>query len=1054
MKRFFVAPIMWGFFLSAVAFSAAKAPHLRTLHNQKGASILPSGPAAESHLSILAIRVEFQPDTLSTTTGDGTFGSVTPEDVVVDPLPHDRAYFEDHLTFLGNYFAEVSGGKVTVDSFVVFPQASDSAYLLPNQMWHYNYNVDPSIDPDDLDQRLAELFVDSWEAAAQDPTVDPAGWDLFVIFHAGTGQDFDVGFDETPHDIPSAYFRLEDLESALEDPNGILVNGAYVTGGLLLPETERQYEVDAEIALNGTECLLFAQWIGIPALYNTEDGSSGVGRFDLMDQGSGNFAGMIPSRPCAWTRAFMGWETAQMIIPDAVVDTFGVKQTGRGDPSDTSLHEIYRVNLNESEYYLIENRSWDADDLGYTIAYDSQNRRLRINDDYTVEMLDGDFGVIVRVDNYDFGLPGEGILIWHIDDTVIEANYAENRVNADPSHRGVSLIEADGADDIGQGYGFLDIGYGTEFGWSGDFFFAGNQSFLNANPKLSSVRFYDDSHPGTRTNDGSPTGLDFRKFSEPDTVMYFHLKNDWAQQGFPIQLAEPSGNLSPSALDFNGDGQTDWILTATPGGAIQAFDSLGRAKGNVFETRLDTNLLGDVTEVIDTLLARVPEITANPAVDVYSDGFTAFFPGGPGTFYSLEYSTTTDSITVATIAIDGANGCTPLIIGSGLDRHWYGGYLTGIVAFQGISGILDTVTPFDDGEVIGMCLSDAQDTAPVFIVSSESQAALISYDLDVLWTIDLPFKPAFAPLALMHQKPEDNPRRDLLVVGDGGEVALLNPEDGAMREGFPLNVGMDVSAPPAAADFDEDGWLEVILIGANRIIGVQANGVLSANWPLHLDNRRSDEPILSPPAISEIGQDGLLRVFFGWPDGGIDARDRWGGAPDDFPRSTGSTVRSAPLLVQLDAFAGDTETELLALSEDGVLYAWHLEQQGFFEDQRRPWNGWMGGNKRQGIAYDPMPITFVPQGILETAKVYPWPNPAKEVTHIRYRVGQSGRITVRIFDGAGDLVKELTGTAEAGLEGELEWNLADVSSGIYVGRVEVESNGKKENTFIKIAVVK
>src|SRR5690606_7946115 len=79
-------------------------------------------------------------------------------------------------------------------------------------------------------------------------------------------------------------------------------------------------------------------------------------------------------------------------------------------------------------------------------------------------------GVLVNADNFDFSLPGGldigndekkgtdddrllngGILIWHIDETKIQAGLISGGVNADPSHRGIDLEEADGAQDIGPG---------------------------------------------------------------------------------------------------------------------------------------------------------------------------------------------------------------------------------------------------------------------------------------------------------------------------------------------------------------------------------------------------------------------------------------------------------------------------------------------------------------------------------------------------------------------------------------------------------------------------
>jgi len=1059
LKRILITPILWGFFLSAVASAAAPLPSLKsTLPRRLDDSRLSPAPDGEVHARILAIRVDFVPDTLSTTTGTGAFGSGLPADAVVDPLPHDRAYFEAHLAFLDNYFTEVSGGRATVEEFAVYPLESEAAYRMPHQMWHYNYNATP----EELDRQLSELFVDAWTAAAQDPAIDFSQWDTFIIYHAGVGQDFEVGFSETPHDIPSAFFTLDDLRESLGDPdfNGVLVDtaaGIYLHRGLLLPESERQSEVDVEIAMNGTEALLFAHSLGLPALYDTEDGSSGVGRFDLMDQGSGNFAGMVPALPGAWSRAFMGWADPRLIEPGAQADTFWVTMPGVSPAADT-LHEIYRLNLDQSEYYLIENRSWDPDSLGYTIAWDAQGRRLKIHENYDLEVLDGDFGVITRVDNWDFGLPGEGILIWHVDENAIAQGYATNRVNTDPGRLGVTVVEADGAPDIGQGYGFLDIGYGTDLGWAGDFFFSGNSQFLAANPQIRSVIFYDDSHPGTRTRDGSSTGLRLAAFSLPDTVMRFSVQNQWAQTGFPRQTAGGTASLSPSAVDFDADGRTDWILTVTPGGAVQAFDSLGRAQGEVLETRWTVNLLGDSSQVTDTLLARLDSIILTPALTENPGGLTAVIPAAGGKVYLLHVGfldSVNFTVILDSVALPAEASCLPMIPGME-EGWWYIGDAAGRIFIYDLEG--DSVFAYAgllNAPVAGFCrLDSAEATSRQFFAVSHSGEAvlvdLLSGAQPPAWKTQLPFTVSLPPVALEHAAdlPADR-RRDLAVVGNGGEVALLDPADGSLRPGFPFQTGMAVTAPPAAADFDRDGRLELILAGDNRILGVASNGVLAANWPLVMDAHYPLESILSPPAVTELANE--LRVVFGWPGGSVDARNREGEAPNGFTLSTGTTVKAAPLLLQLD---GDEESELLALDKSGGLYCWHLEQLGGFDGQLRPWNGLQNGNARTGLALGAADLAPAGPELLVTAKVYPWPNPAGEVSHIRYRMEESGTVTVRIFDGAGDLVKELSGPAQAGLEGELVWDLADVTSGVYLGRVEAQAGGRTETTFIKIAVVK
>lgn len=1046
--------VLWGFFLSTSAFSAIPAYQFPPSFPKTKGGERSRIATHEIHVRVLAIRVEFQSDTLTTTTGNGTFNSGFPEDMVVDPLPHDRSYFEDHLRFLANYFGEVSKGKATLDDFAVFPSGQNDAYILPHQMWHYNYNSTQ----EDLNKRLGWLFRDAWEAAATDTSIHPEAYDVFIVFHAGVGQDFQVGFDETPHDIPSALITLEDLRGALEDPDypGVEVNGSFVSKGLLLPESERQSEVDAEIALNGTAALLFANFLGLPALYNTENGTSGIGRFGLMDQGSGNFAGMIPARPCAWSRVFMGWEEAVTIHPQAVADTFFVCVTGYGNPADTTLHPIYRVDLDENEYYLIENRADDPDSLGYTYVYDRQNRRLKIRKDYTIEVMDGGFGVIVRADNYDFGLPGGGILIWHIDQSVIDAKYAQNAVNSDLSHRGVALVEADAAEDIGQQYGFFDVGYGVEYGWSRDFFFAGNEEFLAANPKYSSIVFYNESHPGTKTYDGASTGLRFDGFTPRDTVMSFRVENDWAQAGFPRKLAEASALLSPSALDFDQDGLTDWILTVTPGGAVQAFDGTGRAQGGLYKTHWVTNLLGDSVWVRDTLLARIDSISFTPALDVAENGFSAILPSIGGKIYRLDYDLSLDQLVVDSLAVDASASCLPAIQGSGGERIWAVGTSAGeFLAFDAEDNILYSSVPFPGEPVIGLCLRDTAQVAPFFLLTASGGAALMDvFEEKIIWSARLPLSSSFPPISVYHPLYQ---RWDLVVVGNGGEVLLLNSEDGTLLKGFPVEIGMQITAPCAAADFDRDGRMEILLLGANRILGLSANGTLTANWKTIVDAGKPLEPLLSPPLLcdmtlnSNISQTGEIKVIFGWPDGSVDVAGNTGVFSRDFPLATGNPVQSAPLLVQLD---DDVKPELLVLDAQGMLYCWHLAQPGVFDQMRIPWNGLQNGNQRQGLALDIVPTAPQDSRLLITSKVYPWPNPASDVSHIRYKMGQSGTVTVRIFDQAGDLVEELRGTAEAGLEGEILWNLNRVDSGVYIGRVEAEANGKKEKAFIKIAVIK
>lgn len=143
---------------------------------------------------------------------------------------------------------------------------------------------------------------------------------------------------------------------------------------------------------------------GWPDLYDTDGSSEGLGNWCLMAGGSWNGAGDVPAHPSAWCKADQGW-----------VDV--VNQTGNGTVSIADVkdgHKVYRLWKDGGagdEYFLLENRQ----------------RRL-----------------------YDRGLPGDGLLVFHIDDKVA--------TNSDERHPRVSLLQADGADDLGRGRNRGDAG--------------------------------------------------------------------------------------------------------------------------------------------------------------------------------------------------------------------------------------------------------------------------------------------------------------------------------------------------------------------------------------------------------------------------------------------------------------------------------------------------------------------------------------------------------------------------------------------------------------------
>ena len=347
---------------------------------------------------------------------------------------------------------------------------------------------------------LAHLAKESWQIAdSLYPEIDFSKYNAFVIFHAGVGRDLNlnssIGINPTPFDIPSLYLDSTAFAAAFGQTSFPgFVNG-FIKNTIILPETESR-DLPAEsgtytlqLSINGMFAASVGSYLGLPDLFNTQTGSSGIGQFGLMD-GADIFAfnGLFPPEPSAWEKMYLGWLTPITISSS----TANLSVTAVGLKYQQKQDTVYKIPITSSEYFLVENRNRNPLGTGLDITIAKANgdtlRHHFYQDDagFNYTNVDGKVisGSILDVSNFDWALTGEtdslpfyggGILIWHIDENVIQAGLISNSINANPDHRGVDLEEADGSKDIGQSYAaFTDPGYGTENGWALDCWFAEN----------------------------------------------------------------------------------------------------------------------------------------------------------------------------------------------------------------------------------------------------------------------------------------------------------------------------------------------------------------------------------------------------------------------------------------------------------------------------------------------------------------------------------------------------------------------------------------------------
>jgi M6 family metalloprotease-like protein len=277
---------------------------------------------------------------------------------------------------------------------------------------------------------------------------------------------------------------------------------------------------------------------GLPDLYATHGSHGGTGPWDLMGTGGWGCRGTDPSRPChlgAWSKAVLGWVDVTTLSPDTDHGTILL-------PPVIGSGEVLRIDAvaGSREFLLLENRQ--------------------------------------RVGS-EADLWEPGLLIWHVDQDMVDARWTSNTVNQLSDHMGVWLRQADGLDLLA----VPDPQH--HFGDPGDPFPGciqdDPQAYQDGAPCLrSNHEFHAGSDPAARGHGGNPFGVTIRGIdlvgSAPHDVR-FDLSTRRTRIALEVEGegGGPSGSFlldgepvpgdPPAAFGFPFDRR---ILEAPPGGEI------------------------------------------------------------------------------------------------------------------------------------------------------------------------------------------------------------------------------------------------------------------------------------------------------------------------------------------------------------------------------------------------------------------------------------------------------------------------------------------------------
>ncbi|MDP8201274.1 MAG: hypothetical protein P9M11_03965 [Candidatus Tenebribacter burtonii] len=517
--------------------------------------------------NILAIMVEFN---------DITFDLV-PD--YPDSLAHNKEYFERLFFHLTSFYANASHGNyvLTEDNYTVW----DSIITLSQPMGYYGENGENG----DLIERKCEFVQEIVELI--DDQLNFNDYDAIIIIHAGAGEEA-AGQDENEDQLSSTFLSRRSLQAGLDPENddfpGIETeDGLYLTEFVIIPETEWQPNgvpgEDKIYSIFGVLVHQFGHQIGLPTLFdnNKDNGKSyGIGGFGVMGTGVWNANGFVPPLPCAWSRYYLGWEDDNIV---EINSTFENLSLVFPMSEDEDTPKLYKINISESEYFLIENRQQNPDGSffintdGDTLAtftfetipnqkvypaghpYAGQPKFSFMENSYAG--CEWDF----YLPGYGFGAApendGSGILIWHIDENVINENFTPDfeihSVNGDASHKGVDLEEADGIQQLDSTL----HGYSSFYGSKDDSYREGNNTYFghDYNNGIFSTPIANSYYGGIP--------LEIHSISNSDSIMIFSVDYEWS-----LATDYIGENPFPAALiDFDGDGENEMFYTMPNGEA-------------------------------------------------------------------------------------------------------------------------------------------------------------------------------------------------------------------------------------------------------------------------------------------------------------------------------------------------------------------------------------------------------------------------------------------------------------------------------------------------------
>ena len=993
------------------------------------------------------IRIDFLHDRGGTkSTGDGKFDLTGPDTTLapIDRAPHNYDFYSAHARALERYYDVQSYGRMVV-KVDVWPAGQDSAYHLNDMA-----DLGPWAFGNSVYDAAVRMFRDMFFAADTQSTkagnrIPWQKYDRFMIIHAGGDLQSDLKQD-SKEDIPSFTVFLGDTQRVIFADSAAWNRNRPIDRAAFVPETINQDGYYG--ALNGVIAHENGHNLfGFLDVYDIESGLPVCGYWTLMDSGN-----LVGSRVILRDRSEI---YAVGLLPPSIdpfqrnfiADGMDIRVPASGDTIALANNErnniFYKVPLSSDEYLLLENRYLSPADTLLELDADSVTKVVlgpKLPDRFEYDALE----------------PGGGMLVWHVDESVVPFDRSL-RVNPDYglnsrwSRQGLQIIEADGLDDLGD---------------PGSPFLLGSP--LDPYQKSVNGSLSDGTLPNLVPNQRTRPHVRLDFLDDADSTMHFTSARTWTLPAFPVRASLTRGGACPLAIDADGDRTLEvcWAggdtLISQPAkadsfalfavrpngqglaGADQAFAHLDRAPlpqmaacitgdpvtstgpavfvvTTSYENDADT--LGGRVWLVDHHGASHPgwpvrlpaHATTPPLIAGVWPNIAVFVGAADGKVYALDAN---GVIVTASAALPGAV--------SGRLAFWQG---PPVLPGTGC-GCPANVGPLNLDFLLAA--GTARGAVSVFAYAGccgltpvpgwPQQLGSTGFSPDFLW---LRFG---GDGANAEGNCVDGPS---LVVHAADRLWAFCPKGEALA-GWGHSFGDTIVAGLGAGDPDGDGFPEVLVQTVrSQVAFVNRDGYPSPGWPragTH-ETLRTQAPALA----LDVDGDGRSEVVTLNGSGMLSALRADGRTPVGWPLATGAGATGSVVAADLNR---DGALDVVAPDRDTLLYAYSLPI-GAGDLVATSWTmtgGDAGRTYSLPVGRTPRPLA-ASQGPLVRGSLLAFPNPARRSpVSFAYSLSEAAQVEFRILDTSGHEVASFVRQGVRADNHEV-WDPGSLPAGLYMAHL-------------------